>query len=467
MDNEYIEQQEVSCEPAEEQVVRRPQSPFADSPYEMYHQQNEAPAQKAEKKPKKTGKKLLYIPLIAALLALCCGITALCVSAYWNQKMQIFSDVVDNKLSVLEEQIQGSKVEGDDTSAGVTDADAMTPGQVYAQNVGAVVAISNQALTTNIYGQVSQTASSGSGFIISENGYVVTNHHVVEGATKLSVILYDSKEYEAKLVGYDATNDLAVLKIEAEELPYVKMGSSDALSVGNQVMAIGNPLGELTSTLTVGYISAKDRAVNTDGTYMNMIQTDAAINSGNSGGPLFNVRGEVVGITTAKYSGTSNSGATIEGIGFAIPIDDVAPMIDDIIKYGYVTGAYLGVMVRDMDSSVSELYGMPMGVYVSEVTAGSCAAAAGVQAKDIIINLGGYEISSMSDLSRALRKFKAGDSTTISVFRGGKEVHLNITLDAKPVQNETQNSRPQQNQTPSEDQFIEDWFGSFFPGFGG
>lgn len=445
---------------------KKPVSPFADSPYESAY--SEKPVPITEKKAKGTGKRLLSVVLVIALIALACGATAVGVSVYWNQKMQVFDDVMEDKLEVLQDKI--SALQGGNAGSATipTVEGALTPGAVYAQNVQAVVAISNQALTTNIYGQVSQTASSGSGFIISENGYVVSNYHVVEGASKLSVLTSDGKEYDAQLVGYDAANDLSVLKIEGEGFPYVKMGSSDALSVGDQVMAIGNPLGELTSTLTVGYVSAKDREVNTDGTYLNMLQTDAAINSGNSGGPLFNSYGEVVGITTAKYSGTSNSGATIEGIGFAIPIDDVAGMIQDLMKQGYVSGAYLGVMVRDMDSAVSQAYGLPMGVYVDEVTKGSCADVAGVQAKDIIIGLAGQKIESMSQLTRVLRDLEPGDTTTITVYRSGAQLDMNITLDEKP--HETQQEQPtqpnEQTVTPDQNNFS-DWFNNFFPGFGG
>ena len=345
----------------------------------------------------------------------------------------------------------------------------MTPRQVYQKNVDAVVAISNQSLTTNIYGQVSETASSGSGFIVSEDGFVVTNYHVVSGANALQVILYNGNSYDAKLMGYDATNDLAVLKIDGTGLPYVSMGSSDAVGVGDRVAAIGNPLGELTSTMTVGYISAKDRMVSTDGSAISMMQTDAAINSGNSGGPLFNMYGQVIGITTAKYSGTSNSGAYIEGIGFAIPIDDVLDMITDIMEKGYISGAYLGVMVRDMNQEVADTYGFPMGVYVDSVTEGSCAQKAGIQTKDIIIALGDYEVTSMSELTKALRQFEAGDTTNVKVFRGGAELVLEITLDEKPRQvveesTGSQEQQQQQQQVPGGN--FDDFFKYFF-GFGG
>lgn len=451
----------MDTQTSREEVHIRTKSPFADSPYVMAHQQEcVSSIPQREKKPRKTGKRIISAMLAVVLLVSFCCITGICVNAYWKQKMQVFDDAVDNRINVLQEQLNAIK----NTPSGSVDTldGGKTVSQIYAQNVQAVVAISNQYLTTNIYGQVSQTASSGSGFIISENGYVVSNYHVVEGANTLRVITSDSREYDAKLVGYDSVNDLAVLKIDATGLPYVKLGKSDALTVGDRVLAIGNPLGELTSTLTVGYVSAKDRMVNTDGTSLNMLQTDAAINSGNSGGPLFNMSGEVIGITTAKYSGTSASGATIEGIGFAIPIDDVADLIEDLVKDGYISGAYLGVMVRDMDPTVVQNYGMPMGVYVQEVTRGSCAETAGIKAKDIIVNVGGYDVTSMSMLSRVLRKFDPAQTTTITVYRSGEQMHLNITFDEKP--NATEDTPESvQPSTPSDFGSIQDWLDKFLP----
>ncbi len=446
------------------QEPQRPVSPFADSPFEMDFQVEQPnPEPPAKKKKGKVGKRILSVVLVLALLIAACGVTAYTVSGYWSGRLADSSAQMQKEMDRIQTQLNA--LQG--LSGTVTvPTEGMTPGQVYATNVQAVVAISNQGITTNIYGQVSQTASSGSGFIISEDGYVVSNYHVVEGASKLSVITADGTEYPATVVGSDSASDVAVLKIEATGLPFVKFGSSDALVVGDMVAAIGNPLGELTSTLTVGYVSAKDRMVNTDGTYLNMIQTDAAINSGNSGGPLFNMKGEVVGITTAKYSGTSGSGATIEGIGFAIPMDDIADMLTDLIEHGYVTGAYLGVMVRDMNADVSQMYGLPMGVYVDEVTKGSCAEKAGMQAKDIILALGEHGTENMAELTRALRKFAPGDTTTVKVYRGGAEVTLNITLDEKPATTQQEDTQTQQPSVPGNGNF-EDWFGSFFPGFGG
>jgi serine protease Do len=193
-----------------------------------------------------------------------------------------------------------------------------------------------------------------------------------------------------------------------------------------------------------------------------MIQTDAAINPGNSGGPLFNMKGEVVGITTAKYSGESSSGATIEGIGFAIPIDDVYDLIEDLINDGYVSSAYLGVMVSEMNPEAAEYYGYPVGAYVSEVTPGYCAEAAGLQAEDIIIALGTHKVKGLSDLTRILRNMEPGETTTITVWRDGEEVVLEITLDEKPLDVET----PSPSGEMPEDGSYEEWYEYFKPFFG-
>ena len=428
-------------------------SPFADSPYEQ------GIPQTPKKKKEKTNKGWKIACIALALVALLCSILAIGTSVVLYQQQSVFREAMENKLHVLENQNGIGSGSSNLTEAPET---GWTPGQVYDRNVKAVVAISNQALTTNLFGQISETASSGSGFLISEDGYIVTNYHVVSGATTLKVITWDSKEYTAKLVGGDAGNDLAVLKIEGEDFIYTTLGTSSDLIVGDRVAAIGNPLGELTSTLTVGYVSAKDRAVNIDGTYINMLQTDAAINSGNSGGPLFNMQGEVVGITTAKYSGNSGSGASIEGLGFAIPMDDISGIISDLKEFGYVTGAYLGISVRDVDASVQS-YGLPVGAYIVEVTKGSAAEKAGIRAGDIIINLGGYEVDSLTTLTRVLRRFEPDETISITVYRSGKQEYLTITLDEKPVIKE---ETPGTQQTPDMGDF-EQWFENFFPPFFG
>lgn len=412
-------------------------APVASAPQEPQNDFYYQPKVKKTKKRKGTAKKILKVLLsallIIALVVACCTATALYMNRLWEEKTEDYYLSANKSVAAMREEM--AELEKEFASAQLPDAPAqnglLTPAKVYENNVNAVVAISNQGLTTNIFGQTTEMASSGTGFIVSADGYVVSNYHVVAGATTLTVMTPDGKEYSAQVVGYDDSNDISVLKIEAENLPYVTLGNSDGLVVGDQVAAIGNPLGELTSTLTVGCVSAMDRTINTDGTSKNMLQTDAAINSGNSGGPLFNMKGEVVGITTAKYSGTSNSGATIEGIGFAIPINDVKDMIEDLLEFGYVKSAYLGVRVQDVPVTTAEQYGLPMGSLVVEVVEGGCAEKAGLQAKDIIVDIGGYPVRSVADLTRVLRNFEGGEETVITVYRSGAEKALPIVLDAK------------------------------------
>ena len=408
-------------------------SPFADSPYEMndfpevtapapaFEPGQEAPAPKKKKRMgKKALKAVLAGILVAALVVTGCGITALTLNSFWSEQTDRIVAQLNDKIAQLEEAVESNSFTGNGNSiSGTQTADGLTPGQVYAQNKKSVVAISNQ-VTTNIFGQVSETASSGSGFILSSDGYIVSNYHVVEGATKLTVITSDGTEYTAAVVGYEERNDLSLLKIDATNLPAVKLGKSSDLIVGDQVVAIGNPLGELTNTLTVGYISAKDRDVLTDGTIINMLQTDAAINPGNSGGPLFNMKGEVIGITTAKYSGTTSSGASIEGIGFAIPIDDVSGMITELIENGYVSTPYMGISISQRTDG--------FGVYVEQVDPGTPAAKAGLKAGDIIVGLGQYDVSTMSELDKVLRNFKAHDTTSVFVYRNRSVLELSITF---------------------------------------
>jgi len=462
------EQPQAAYEPFAEPEGKT--SPFADSPYIMNHTYQSAAESAPAKKPKRKGsgkfwKGMLCAILTIALVVSCCAVTASVANERWEDRLDKVTDRFEDQLEALERQIESAAGSSGNSVSGspVASVDGMTPGQVYARNVKSVVMIYAE-VATRVYGQISTATSTGSGFVLTEDGYVVTNFHVVEGATKLTVMTSDSDEYAAELVGYDSANDVALLKVDATGLQAVAVGSSNDLIVGDQVVAIGNPLGELTSTLTVGYISAKERDVSTDGTVINMLQTDAAINSGNSGGPLFNMKGEVVGITTAKYSGTSNSGATIEGIGFAIPIDDVYDLLDDLMNYGYVTGAYLGISVSDTNSEAAAYFGYPMGAYVSDVVDGYCAQEAGIQAKDVIVALGEYEIGGLNDLSRALRRFEPGDTTTVTVYRSGQEITLDITLDEKP-QEPTQQTEPEptysQEHMPSGGIF-DDWFDSFF-----
>ena len=406
-------------------------------------------------------RKAVSAVLALALVAGSCGLTYAAVNNKWEDKMQEATASISSMQQQLGALHNSGSVSATNVTYAVSPEGAQTPRMVYENNAKSVVAVSSTIRST-VYGQTREGTSSGSGFIISDDGYVVTNRHVVEGATDVTVTLSTGDEYTAKVIGSDSLNDVALLKVEATGLPAVKLGSSDKLAIGDMVCAIGNPLGSLTATLTVGYVSGKDRQVTTDNSTINMIQTDAAINSGNSGGPLFNMYGEVVGITSAKYSGTTSSGASIEGISFAIPIDDVMSIIDDLQEYGYVTGAYLGVTVTDTDAAAAKLYGMPTGAYVNSVEDGGAADRAGVQPKDIIIGLGDTDISNRTELTRVLRRFKAGDTTTITVIRSGERMTMDITLDEKPRDTQSSSSTVEPTQPQNGD--YDEWYKFFFGG---
>lgn len=345
----------------------------------------------------------------------------------------------------------------------------MSPAEVYAATVNSVVSINCSAVSTNIFGQKVESASSGSGFVITQDGYIVTNQHVVSGASSVNVTLYNGDTYPATVVGGDSDYDVAVLKIEATGLQAVTLGKSADVNVGDTVMAIGNPLGELTYSLTDGLISALDRLITTgsgnDSTTMNMLQTNCAINPGNSGGPLFNSYGEVIGITTAKYS-TSSSGTNVEGLGFAIPINDVKNIISDLIQYGYVTGKpYMGITGVTMSASVAQQYGVTnavLGVYVATVEDGSCSAKAGLQPGDIITAMDEDDVVTFQDLEAAKATHQAGDTVTLTVFRNGEKLELSLTLDEQPRETVTDTSSQQQQQPQQNNQYYGWPFGGFF-----
>ena len=425
------------------------------------------PKQPKERKERKGLRRAVSLILVLALVLGSCGATAFFMNQYWQKELQALTQQMNDKIDTIQKgtaQQSTQAIVGKPLAAG----EYLTPGEVYERNVNAVVAITVEVESRDNYGRTSVGYASGTGFIISADGYVVTNYHVIEGGTNVTVTTHGEEEYPAEIVGFEENNDLAVLKIDGENLPSAVIGSSDDLRVGDQVVAIGNVLSTFASSLTVGYVSGVDRVVDTEGTAMNMIQTDVAINSGNSGGPLFNMKGEVVGITTAKFSGNSSSGASIEGIGFAIPMDDVTGMIEDLQKYGYVTGAYLGVMVIDVVATAQD-YGIPAGASVESVTAGGAAERGGIQAKDVITEIGGYEVASVSDLTRVLRKFEAGESVSVVVYRSGAYKTLTVELDEKPRE-EVQTQQEQQSQLPQQTQpdgYSWDPFQEFYNFFGG
>ena len=286
----------------------------------------------------------------------------------------------------------------------------------------------------NYYGISNSQIGEGSGIIISKDGYIMTNYHVVSSAdpksgmsnnTVLEVFLPDGREAEATFKGGDEKTDLAVIKIDLKNLPIANLGDSSELQVGELAVAIGNPLGmEFAGSVTVGVISALNRTVEMSDKTLNLIQTDAAINEGNSGGALLNSRGEVIGINSAKVSASG-----VEGLGFAIPINDARPIVDQLIDFGYVRGrTFIGISGREITSVYSDLYNLPMGIYISDVTAGSGAKKAGIKSGDVLISLDGKTIETMVDLDAVKEVHKPGDTVTAIVSRNGANVTLKLTF---------------------------------------
>ena len=329
-------------------------------------------------------------------------------------------------------------------------------------------------ITYNVFGQTTVASVSGSGVIITEDGYILTNHHVVEDAIQggydVTVMMYDETSYDAEIVGYDADNDLALLKIDATGLNAAQLGDSDNLTVGQIIYAVGNPLGELNYSMTSGIVSATDRTITTESDVaMNVFQIDAAVNSGNSGGPVYNSLGQVIGIVSAKYADTG-----VEGLGFAIPINDAAHIANQILEYGYVTDrAYLGITCTTVTSSIAASYNLVEGAYVNSVLEGSAAEKAGLQEGDTIIALNGETVAGSSELTSMLRKYRAGDTATLTVSRDGENVDLTVIFDAKPQETETDTGSASgepgqysQGETPYSYGDMEDFFRQFFGNYG-
>lgn len=298
--------------------------------------------------------------------------------------------------------------------------------QIAEKTMDSVVAIQTESKTTGSFMQDYITEGAGSGVIISKDGYIVTNHHVIDGASKVTVTLKNGKTYNAKYVGSDEQSDLAVIKIDADDLTPAVLGDSDQLSVGDTAVAIGNPLGTLGGTFTTGVISALDRELTIDGETMTLMQTNAAINPGNSGGGLFDANGNLIGIVNAKSSGES-----IEGLGFAIPINDAKTVIEELLENGYVTTrAKLGVSMVDVEDEMTAMrYGVSsLGVYIAQVENGTAADEAGLKVGDQIIQMDGEEIDSASEAKKIIHAHKAGDQLKMIVKRDGKEMTITLTL---------------------------------------
>ena len=318
---------------------------------------------------------------------------------------------------------------------------AMTVPQIYQKNLPSVVLFTCKIPVEGSYGyngfgfggqqqQQTQTAT-GTGIVLTADGYVITNNHVVADASKITVTLWDGTEYEATLVGADENTDIAVVKIEATDLTPAEFGDSDQLIVGENAIVIGNPLGQtFAETLTVGYISATERTLTIDNSMMTLIQTDASVNPGNSGGPLINSRGQVVGIINSKISEDN-----VEGIGFAIPSNIALQIANDFIDYGYVASRpMLGISVQSVTSEQAAYYDMEPGITVKEVVSGSCAEKAGVQVGDKVTAFNGVAVSTSAELNYQKGKYKVGDTVTITVERNGQKLDLTVVLEGATKQ---------------------------------
>ena len=365
-------------------------------------------------KPKKTGtfKKfaagLLSMILIPSAVGFGSGIAAY--------------KLMDNSDKVVLQTIQSQNI----TTGTNTDLIGTKVAEVASAVKDTVVEITTEYVATSSFFSNYVTTGAGSGVIFTNDGYIVTNNHVIEGSNAIEVTLNNGDVYAASLIATDSKTDLAVIKIETTGLTAAILGDSDALVVGEDAIAIGNPLGELGGTVTNGIISALDREVTVEGQKMNLLQTNAAINPGNSGGGLFNAKGELIGIVSAKSSGTD-----IEGLGFAIPVNDVKEVVVQLIEKGYVAGRpALGVSVIDINSiQLAMQYGVSQyGVYIAEVLEGSAAEKAGLQSGDMFIAMNDIIIESYEDLSNALSAQAVGDTVIFQIKRNGRMIQVEATL---------------------------------------
>ncbi|MBU3804086.1 MAG: trypsin-like peptidase domain-containing protein [Candidatus Cellulosilyticum pullistercoris] len=395
------------------------------------------PAMVRVKEKKKKGKGIV-ITLAVALASF--GAGSLYTSYSWiqDQKTQL-SNQVTNQSNTNKPTTNVSQ-----TSA-ITSGKSLSVAEVANLAADSVVEITTESVANDMFMRQYVTEGAGSGVIISEDGYIATNNHVIEGASKIVVRLTDGKEYEAKLIGTDTQTDVAVIKVDGVTLQPVTLGDSDAIGVGDTAIAIGNPLGELGGTVTNGIISALDRQIVLENQTMTLLQTNAAINPGNSGGGLFNDQGQLIGLVVAK-----SSGSNVEGLGFAIPVNVVKEVVESIINVGYVQGRpVLGVSVISVDSAqLAYQYGLnQLGVYVAGLTEGTKAEASGLQVGDCLIAVDDTQISSTSDLTKILQSHEVGDKVSVMVSRNGKMITLEVELSESKPTAASSNESDSQNTT--------------------
>ena len=460
------EQKVLWSEPAYESAYNESGQDIYTPGRYAYGAQNSHEAPEPEKKPKgRKGRGFLKAVCLVLVCALVSGAACYGVVDYMMDRDGGTSGGNQVVLGSAQPNTTGDEEDQSSNAQGaVHTGGQLTPQEIYEMACQQAVGVNTEITTQNIFGFTSTQAVSGSGFIISEDGYIMTNYHVISYAVRyggeLTVLLHDGSSYPAQIVGYVEDNDVAVIKIDATGLNPVTLGDSGAMEVGEDVYAVGNPLGELTYTMTEGIVSALDRVITTQDettgqtTSINMFQISAAVNSGNSGGPVYNSYGEVIGIVTAKYGGSnSSSGSGVEGLGFAIPINDAVSLATQLIEQGYVSGAAMGIQVKDVDQVYSDFtlqyYDYPQGVCVMQVNSGSAAEDAGMLPGDIITAVDGTAVDGLDEMRLVLRKYSPGDEATVTVFRigqtlgEGEYIDLHITFQ-ETAEEDTATSAPQQ-----------------------
>ena len=400
----------------------RPEGWYASSDYGAY------------KGPPKRNRGLkVFLLIIAAIVA--CTLLALSgigIYSLYSGGGLPWLDVLPQEQEPAPE-IEQEEPQGDPNGPELTISDR-PDNPIYGEQASGLgipeIAAKVRPSVVGVLAESQESVLSGSGVIMSESGYIITNAHVIENGGSVTVVTEDETRYEARVVGSDRKTDLAVLKIEGENLTPAEFGSSSDLVVGELAVAIGNPLGmELFGSVTAGIISALDRKITFEDRTMVLIQTDAAINPGNSGGALVNGYGQIIGINSAKIVSEGYTGTSYEGLGFAIPIDDAKPIVDSLIKLGYVPGRpVIGIVGEDVTPYYSEFFRRPQGVYIHGVTEGTDAVGKGIQSGDIVVAINGTRITSMSELNVIKDQFKTGDVVTLTIDRAGKEYDIKITL---------------------------------------
>lgn len=421
---------------------------YGYSPAQCYARASEEPCAAEASPPKHRGLAGLVLVSLATVIAL--GFLAAGGALLLHRadaasgeatSREIYSDYAE--AAETEEQGDGLAL----NRAGEEAPAELTAEEIYNIACRSTVGVTIPGYAQNIFGQTSASTVTGTGIVLSEDGYILTNFHVIEDAyvkgAAICVITYDGAEHEAEVVGVETDSDLAVLKIEADGLTAAPIGDSASLRVGQTIYAVGNPLGELTYTMTSGIVSALDRNVTTDvNVTVNMFQIDAAVNNGNSGGPVFNAYGQVIGVVTAKYSQYG-----MEGLGFAIPVDDACRIACDLVEKGYVSGkAYLGLTLATISPSVAKYYDLVQGVFVYDVEEGSCAEAAGLRSGDIITAIDGETITTSNELAQTVKEYHAGDSAELTIVRDQECAEVTVVFDEELPAGQAAEEKPQ---TPS------------------